>query len=84
MMGTTDTLSQTTLHTPADVLREFHRKGITVAGWCREQGFSRSVVNALLHRGAPGLRGQSHKAAIALGLKPAPDNDLQGDADHEA
>ncbi len=83
-MGTNDIPSQTTLRTPADVLREFRRNGVTVAGWCREQGFSRSVVNALLHRGAPGLRGQSHKAAIALGLKPVPDNDLQGDADYEA
>ncbi len=83
-MGTTDTPSQTTLRTPADVLREFRRNGVTIAGWCREQGFSRSVVNALLHNGAPGLRGQSHKAAIALGLKPVPDNNLQGEADHEA
>ena len=60
------------LRTPEKVLKHFHAHGITVSGWCRENKFSRSIVNALLHRNAPGLRGQSHRAAIALGLKAEP------------
>ncbi len=71
--------NHSTLRTPADVLKYFHANGITVTGWSREHGFSRSIVNALLHRGTPGLRGQAHRAAIALGLKAAP----QQGYDHE-
>lgn len=65
------------LRTPQEVLAHFHATGVTVAGWCRDNGFSRGVVNALLHKGAPGLRGQSHRAAIALGLKAAPEKGVQ-------
>jgi gp16 family phage-associated protein len=65
-------LTHPTLRTPSEVLDHFHATGVTVAGWCRQNGFSRSVVNALLHRNAPGLRGESHRAAIALGLKADP------------
>lgn len=60
------------LRTAAQALADFHATGVTVAEWCRQNGFSRNVVNALLHRNAPGLRGESHRAAIALGLKADP------------
>jgi gp16 family phage-associated protein len=60
------------LRTAAQVLADFHATGTPVAKWCRQNGFSRNVVNALLHRNAPGLRGESHRAAIALGLKADP------------
>lgn len=66
-------ITHPTLRTPTEVLSHFRATGTSVAGWCRANGFSRSVVNALLHKGAPGLRGQSHKAAVALGLKAAPE-----------
>jgi gp16 family phage-associated protein len=62
-----------TLRTPEQVLAWFRADGITVAGWCRGHGFSRSVVNSVLHRYTPGLRGEAHRAAVALGIKAAPE-----------
>jgi gp16 family phage-associated protein len=71
-----------TLRTPDEVLAWFRTNGISIAGWCRENGFSRNVVNSLLHAGLPGLRGQAHKAAIALRLKAAPEQAQVGE-NHE-
>ncbi|HRJ52291.1 MAG TPA: hypothetical protein PLE99_05965 [Candidatus Thiothrix moscowensis] len=70
-----DTSPNPTLLTPEQVLANFRATGTTVAGWCRLYKFNRSTVNALLHRNAPGLRGESHRAAIALGLKADPSKD---------
>ena len=71
-----------TLRTPEEVLAWFRTNGITIAGWCRENGFSRSVVNALLYQNLPGRRGQAHQAAIALHLKAAPEQAQVG-GNHE-
>lgn len=65
--------SQDALRTPEQVLAWFRVNSITIAGWCRANGFSRNVVNGLLHGGMPGTRGQSRLAAIALGLRAAPE-----------
>ena len=71
-----------TLRTPDEVLAWFRTNGISIAGWCRENGFSRNVVNSLLHTRLPGLRGQAHQAAIALHLKAAPEQAQVG-GNHE-
>lgn len=50
----------------------FRANGVTISHWSREHGFSYDVVKELLYGRNKGLRGESHKAAIALGLKPDP------------
>jgi len=55
--------------TSEDVKKEFHRKGITVADWARERGFEAGLVYVVLRGNRKCLRGESHKIAVALGLK---------------
>jgi gp16 family phage-associated protein len=65
-------ITHPTLRTPEEVLAWFRVNGINISAWCRENGFSIHVVNALLYKNQPGKWGQSHRAAVALGLKAAP------------
>lgn len=58
--------------TPEQVRAEFLAYGVTVSGWCRERGFHRLVVVDLLRGKRVGIRGEAHKAAVALGMKPDP------------
>jgi gp16 family phage-associated protein len=48
----------------------FEGTGQTVTQWAQDHGFSASVVYALLSGRTRGRRGDAHRAAIALGLKP--------------
>ena len=48
----------------------FERTGQTVTQWAQDHGFSASVVYALLSGRARGRRGNAHRAAVALGIKP--------------
>ena len=52
------------------VRREFQAAGISVSEWCRQNHFSRELVNQVLSGKNKGLRGQGHKIMVALGLKP--------------
>lgn len=52
----------------------FTNHGVCVAEWCRELGFDRYTVVDLLRNRRKGRRGEAHRAAIALGLKAAPDS----------
>jgi gp16 family phage-associated protein len=70
-------ITHPTLRTPEQVLAWFRANGIGIASWCRENGHSRNVVNALLYKNFPGKQGKSHRAAVALGLKAAPEQALQ-------
>lgn len=57
------------IRTPAEVLKEFHERGISVAAWSRHNGFNPTLVYRVLRaKGSPN-RGQSHRIAVALGLK---------------
>ena len=47
----------------------FADAGISVAEWARTRGFSTGLVYAVLDGQRKCLRGQSHRIAIALGLK---------------
>lgn len=58
--------------TPAEVRQEFTAYGVSISDWCRQRGFSRMSVVDLLRGHGMGLRGDSHRAAVALGLKPDP------------
>lgn len=60
------------LRTPEQVRRWFSENGISQAEWSRKHGFSAWVVRDLLRGKRHGLRGEAHRAAIALRLKPEP------------
>ncbi|MBO9855168.1 MULTISPECIES: hypothetical protein [Xanthomonas] len=47
--------------------------GITVSGFARQLGVSRTVVDDLLRGRSQGKYGDAHTAAVALGLKSPPD-----------
>ncbi|SNS05972.1 phage-associated protein, BcepMu gp16 family [Humidesulfovibrio mexicanus] len=55
--------------TSQDVKKEFERKGISVASWARANGFETNLVFEVLSGRKKGVRGQSHKIAVKLGLK---------------
>jgi gp16 family phage-associated protein len=58
--------------TPDQVRREFREKGVTLTEWAKANGFPLSAVNAVLIGHNKGYRGQSHKIAVALGIKASP------------
>lgn len=60
------------LQLPRDVqkVREsFNRVGKPVTQWARQNGFTPSLVYAVLDGRAKGNRGKSHSIAVLLGLK---------------
>jgi gp16 family phage-associated protein len=61
-----------TLRKPGEVLASFIQNGISVHGWAREHDVSPHTVRDLLRGKNRGLRGKSHEAAIALGIKANP------------
>lgn len=59
----------TQLKTPQQVRDEFAAAGVTQAEWARANGFHRLVVVGLLRGANLGRWGESHRCAVALGLK---------------
>lgn len=57
------------LKTPEQARAEFDRKGIAVAQWAEQNGFSRSLVYGVLNGTKKCFRGDSHKIAVLLGMK---------------
>lgn len=47
-------------------------KGVNVAEWARERGFSVELTRMVLAGKRKCLRGQSYLIAVALGIKPGP------------
>lgn len=62
-------MKTSTLKTREQVLAEFKDAGITYSEWARANGFHRMTVVDLLRGARQGLRGETHRCAIALGLK---------------
>lgn len=54
------------------IKRQFADYGVTIRQWAEERGFSEGLVYAVIAGKSKGTRGQSHKIAVALGLKPNP------------
>lgn len=57
------------LKTREEVLADFARKGVSIRGWAIANGLTPSVVHSLLKGRLTGRIGESHKAAVKLGLK---------------
>ena len=51
------------------VKKAFARHGLSVSGWARENGFSQALVYQVLSGKRQPIRGESHRIAVALGLK---------------
>lgn len=62
-------MEQAPLKTPEEVLADFERKGISLRSWAIANGVSPQAVHGLLKGGRLGRIGESHKAAVLLGLK---------------
>lgn len=56
------------LRTADDVKAELNAKGVSISQWATANGFATNLVYEVL-RGRPAVRGQSHRIAVALGLK---------------
>lgn len=57
------------LRTPTEIRAEFKHKGISIAQWATANGYSTNLVFEVLAGRKKAVRGQSHKIAVALGLK---------------
>lgn len=57
------------IRTPDDVRAEFKRKGVSIASWAAAHKFSTTLVFEVLAGRKQGIRGQSHRIAVMLGLK---------------
>lgn len=57
------------IHSVKGVRGIFEDSGISVAEWARARGFSTSLVYQVLEGRRKCLRGQSHRIAVALGIK---------------
>ncbi|UUF00239.1 DNA-binding protein [Xanthomonas hortorum pv. pelargonii] len=65
-------MQQFTPRSPEQARQWLEANGITVSAFARQNGVDRSVVHDLLRGRSQGKYGESHKAAIALGLKAPP------------
>ena len=58
------------IHT--QVKARFAEEGVSVAEWAKAHGFNRTAVYRVLSGKVKGTRGESHRIAVALGLKAEP------------
>jgi gp16 family phage-associated protein len=59
--------------TPKTAHAWFFSHGICISDWCRAHQLERMAVVDLLRGKRKGCRGNAHRAAVALGLKAAPE-----------
>lgn len=60
-----------------EIKRTIADSGISIAEWARENRFSAGLVYQILEGRRKCLRGQSHRIAVALGLKTGTLMDVQ-------
>lgn len=54
----------------------FREHGVTMTKWSRDHGFPRDLVYAVLAGRVHGWRGESHRIAVALGIKTLRTNEM--------
>lgn len=62
---------------PSRARKLFEESGASVAEWARVRGFSCVLVYQVLDGRRKCLRGQSHRIALALGLKKGVETDME-------
>lgn len=55
--------------TAEQVKAKLRQRGVTIKAWAEKNGFPAASVRAVLNGHNQGNYGQSHKIAVALGLK---------------
>lgn len=55
----------------SSVRQQFKDRGESIADFCRKHGLDYDVTQRVLQGRSKGVRGQAHKAMVALGLKKA-------------
>ncbi len=61
----------------AEIRKLIEDSGVSIAEWARENRFSAGLVYQILEGQRKCLRGQSHRIAVALGLKEGSTTDVK-------
>lgn len=57
------------MKTLEQVKKDFRRRGETITGWAKKNGFKPANVRAVIYGRGKGNWGESHKIAVSLGIK---------------
>lgn len=57
------------MRTSQEVRNELQKRGLSIAEWARQNGFSPELVHQVLNSNRIPVRGKSHQIAVKLGLK---------------
>lgn len=57
------------MRTSQEVRNELQKRGLSIAEWARQNGFSPELVHQVLNSNRIPIRGKSHQIAVKLGLK---------------
>ncbi|NDV20858.1 hypothetical protein GO013_15715 [Pseudodesulfovibrio sp. JC047] len=57
------------LLTPKEARAKLEEQGLSIARWSKSNGLNPNTVSDLLNGRKKGIRGESHNAAVLLGLK---------------
>lgn len=60
------------LKTAAQVKAWFQANGIPIKAWAIENGYEPATVYSVLNDGKKCIRGEAHRVAVRLGMKPTP------------
>ena len=59
------------------VREDFYRRGVNMAEWARDHGFSPPEVYSVISGRSKAKRGTGHRVAVALGLKKEKDDGFE-------
>ena len=62
-------MEQIKLKTREEVKDDFLRKGVSIRSWAKHHGINHAIVSGVLNGRLSGRIGESHKAAVLLGIK---------------
>lgn len=57
------------MNTPNQVKLDFEARGISIAQWARDHGYKQHLVYNVINGLSKYKRGESHRIAVALGIK---------------
>ncbi|HIE0670347.1 MULTISPECIES: DNA-binding protein [Acinetobacter] len=57
------------MRTSQEVRSELQKRGLSIADWARQNGFTPELVHQVLNSNRVPIRGKSHEIAVMLGLK---------------
>ncbi|EJD6089073.1 DNA-binding protein [Acinetobacter baumannii] len=56
------------MRTSQEVRSELQKRGLSIADWARQNGFTPELVHQVLNSNKIPVRGKSHQIAVKLGL----------------